>query len=217
MREMADDTSAASLIAGLTDSLEPVQRRRPGREVLVLLAVLALQLAGTMACLGEGVLAVLNHDFWGTLAKLAMLGGLTFGFAALAIRSLEPTAPSNRKLAMVMGALLLGFGVATLDRSFGGGVLNVLKPEVGVRCTVSAISFALPMFFALTMFMRNAAPTQPRLSAVFIGIAAGSWGVFVYGLQCPFLNVGYIALWYGGAVALVTLAASLLLPRVARW
>ncbi|MEE4211783.1 MAG: DUF1109 domain-containing protein [Parvularcula sp.] len=206
-----------SLIEGLTESLEPVSRRRVSREILILAAVVLVQVAGTAAFLGEAMLAVLQHNLWGTIAKLVMLAGFSFGFAALALRSLDPAAPKQKGFAFAAAAFLAGFGLLTLDRNFGGGMMSVLQPATGIRCTVAAVSFAAPMFIAMTMFMRGAAPVRPRLTAAFIGIAAGSWGVFVYGLQCPFLNVGYIAVWYGGAVAFVTLLASLLLPRVARW
>jgi hypothetical protein len=73
------------------------------------------------------------------------------------------------------------------------------------------------MFIGLTFFMRGAAPTQPKMTALFIGVASGSWGAFIYGLQCPFMNLGYVALWYGGAIAVTTFAAALILPRFGRW
>lgn len=209
--------SNASLIRGLSDSLSPVRRRRPRREVLILAGILALQLAGTLALIGANSAAVLTHNPAGFIAKAIMLGGLTLGFAALAFRSLDPAAPRQKNLAYAVGGLLVGFGILTLDRSFGGGAMNILMPSKGIICLISSVSFSVPMFIALSMFMRGAASTQPKLTALFIGIASGSWGVFVYGLQCPFMNIGYIAAWYGGAVLLVTLAAMAILPRLNRW
>lgn len=207
----------AALIDGLTESLAPVQRRNANREMLMLFGILAVQLAGTMALLGGNTMAVLAADAHGLAAKALMLGGLTVAFVFLAFRSLEPTAPKQTNLAIAAGALLVGFGILTLDRSTGGGAMNILMPSVGIRCLTSSLSFALPMFIALMVFMRGAASTQPRMTALFIGIASGSWGVFVYGLQCPFMNIFYIAAWYGGTIALTALAAAAILPRLIRW
>ncbi|MEM1379109.1 MAG: NrsF family protein [Pseudomonadota bacterium] len=217
MNELSSSGGNASLIAGLSESLSPVRRRRSGREALILVGILALQLLGTMALLGANSAAVFTHNPSQLIAKSLMLGGLTLGFAMIAFRSFEPTAPRQNNLALAIGGLLLGFGILSLDRSFGGGAMNILMPSKGITCLISSVSFALPMFIGLTIFMRGAAPTQPLMTALFIGIASGSWGVFVYGLQCPFMNVAYIAVWYGGAVALTTLAAAVILPRLNRW
>lgn len=217
MHESTTSPRMSSFIDGLTESVQPVHRRRVSREVMILVAILVVQLAGSMTLIGSSAMAVFTHNMSGSIAKAIMLSGLTLGFAALAFRSFEPTAPRQNKLAIALGGLLLGFGILTLDRNFGGGVVNVLRPASGVNCLTSATSFALPMFIALTIFMRGAAPTQPKMTALFVGIASGSWGVFIYSLQCPFTNIGYLAVWYGGAVAIVTLAAAVILPRIARW
>lgn len=217
MHDVQSSYGTMGLIDGLTESLAPVRRRRPVREALILLGILAIQLAGTLALLGGTSLAVFTADPGGLIAKAVMLSGLTVGFAALAFRSFEPTAPRPRNTAIGIAGFLLGFGILTLDRSFGGSAMNMLMPMSGIKCLLSSVSFSLPMFIALTVFMRGAAPTQPRMTALFVGISSGSWGVFVYGLQCPFTNIVYMATWYGGAVAIVALAAAVILPRLARW
>lgn len=217
MREMPENTGTASLIDGLTGSLTPVARRRPRREMLILAGLLLLQLAGTMTLVGTNAAAVFTHNTTMAIAKSAMFGGLALGFLGLAFRSFDPTAPRQTNLAIAMGAAIAAFGVIMLDRSFGGGVMKVLSPTNGIMCLVTSLSFSIPMFIALTFFMRGAAPTQPRLTALFIGVASGSWGAFIYALQCPFMNIGYVAAWYGGAVLVSTLAAAAILPRFARW
>lgn len=209
--------STASLIDGLTESLAPVRRRRPGREALMLLGILLVQLFGTLAMVGGTSAAVFSADLWRISVKAIMLGGLAIGFAALAFRSFDPAAPRQRNLALGLSGVLVGFGILVLDRSVGASMTDTLMPANGLRCLTASISLALPMFIALTIFMRGAAPTKPKMTALFIGIAAGSWGVFVYGLQCPFTSLIYLAVWYGGAIALITAAAAVIVPRLARW
>lgn len=217
MREPDTMTASTALIDGLTESMQTVMRRRPGREVMILAGIGLLQLIGTMSLLGDNAMAVFSANMVGVTTKAVMLAASTLIFALLAFRSLLPTTPKQGKLMAIGGALVMAFGLFTLNWDMGGGVQGTLMPHKGIVCLLSSISFALPMFITLTLFMRGAAPTQPKMTALLIGIASGSWGVFVYGLQCPFTNVAYIALWYGGAVALVTLAAAAILPRFSRW
>ncbi|MEO1657140.1 MAG: DUF1109 domain-containing protein [Pseudomonadota bacterium] len=217
MRESDTMTASTALIDGLTESMQPVMRRRPGREVMILAGIGLLQLAGTMALLGDNAMAVFSNDMRGITLKAVMLAASTVMFVLLAFRSLLPTTPKQGKLMAMAGALVTAFGLITLSWDFGGSAQAALMPPKGIVCLLSSISFALPMFITLTLFMRGGAPTQPRMTALLIGLASGSWGVFVYGLQCPFTNVAYVALWYGGAVSLVTLAAAVILPRFSRW
>ena len=217
MRDSSSLQDSPSLIDSLTESMAPVSRRQPGKEILILLGVLGLQLIGSLAVMSDSTQAVFTHNLPMATAKALTFFGLTVGFGALAFRSFDPTTPKQKSLALIIGGIVVAFAGFMLDRSFGGGVLNVLKPSNGIACTVSSISFGIPMFIALTFFMRNAAPTKPNMTALFIGVAAGSWGAFLYALQCPFMNIGYVAVWYGGAVALSTLAAAVILPRFARW
>lgn len=217
MRNVSNLQGGPSLIDSLTESVAPVSRRRPGREMMILLAVLALQLVGSMAVMSDSAQAVFTHNLPMATAKALVFFGLAMGFGALAFRSFEPTSARHTNLALAIGGLLATFGVVMLDKSFGGGVMNVLKPANGVVCVVTSVSFSIPLFVALTMFMRGAAPTRPNMTALFIGVASGSWGAFLYSLQCPFMNVAYVATWYGGAVAVSTLVAALVLPRLARW
>ncbi|MEM6912589.1 MAG: NrsF family protein [Pseudomonadota bacterium] len=217
MRESDTMTASNALIDGLTESMQPVMRRRPGREVMILTGIGLLQLIGTMSLLGENAVAVFSKDMIGITAKALMMAAATLMFVLLAFRSLLPTTPKQGKMMALAGALVMAFGVFTLDWDMGGSVGAALMPHKGIVCLLSSISFALPLFITLTLFMRGAAPTQPRMTALLIGMASGSWGVFVYGLQCPFTNIAYIALWYGGAIGLVTLAAAAILPRFSRW
>ena len=217
MREFGDSYSNVSLIDGLTESLQPVQRRNVSREIILLVGILAVQFVGTMALISENTMAVFTHNPGGLTAKAVLLGSLALGFTVLAFRSFDPTAPRYKNLALVVGGLLAGFALLTLDRHFGGSANSILMPNRGMMCLVSSISFSLPMFIGLTVFMRGAAPTKPKMTALYIGLASGGWGTFIYGLQCPFTNLPYVILWYGGAVALTTLAAAVLLPRLARW
>ncbi|MEM9810765.1 MAG: NrsF family protein [Pseudomonadota bacterium] len=217
MRDSQTMNANSTLIDGLTESLMPVARRRPSREIAILGLIALIQLAGTLSLLGDNAVAVFSKDMVGVGSKALMLGAGALAFFTLTLRGFEPTTSRQSKIAMVVGALILGFGVLTLDRNFGGSMQSMLMPEKGIVCLASSISFALPMFMALTFFMRGAATTQPQMTALLIGIASGTWGVFVYGLQCPFTNLAYLAVWYGGAVALVSLAAAVILPRAARW
>jgi hypothetical protein len=87
----------------------------------------------------------------------------------------------------------------------------------GVDCLWNVGLLSLPLVTALALLMRRGAPTQPGRTALAAGLAAAGFGAFVFAFHCPHDDPLYVAVWYGGAVALVSGLARLLLPRLARW
>ena len=48
-------------------------------------------------------------------------------------------------------------------------------------------------------------------------LAAAAWGAFVFVVACPHDDPLYIAVWYVLGCSLVTVAARIVLPALARW
>jgi hypothetical protein len=69
----------------------------------------------------------------------------------------------------------------------------------------------------LTGWLRQGAPTSINRTAWLVGLAAGSFGTFAYGLHCPSTTVYYIGLWYSLAILLSAIGARLIVPRFIRW
>jgi hypothetical protein len=208
--------SNETLIANLSSDLQPVQRRSMLREGAIVLVLGAVELAlflslgamrPDMRHIGESPFLLWRVGSLGILAVLACV---------VAIRSFSPTARPRRGLMLAGGfavlAILGGVFVAPEGVS-GRGLLDRLNPASGMVCAASIFVLSLPVVALLGAFMRKAAPTQPRLSALGSGIAAGACGAFVFAFCCPFNDPLYVVVWYTVGCAAVAAVARWRLPR----
>jgi hypothetical protein len=61
------------------------------------------------------------------------------------------------------------------------------------------------------------APTDLRRTGACAGLVAGSISAAGYALHCVDDSMPFVAFWYGGTIALCTLAGAMLGPRLLRW
>jgi hypothetical protein len=205
-----------SLILDLSANLSPVRRRDMWREAGLVLGLGAIELG---LFLGLGMMrpdmshmATSPFLMWrvGSLAVLAALA------CAVAIRSFAPTANPRRGVLLVAALAVLAIAGGMLVAPAGvsdHSVLERLDPAGGVVCAASIFVLSLPVVALLGMLMRRAAPTQPRLSALAAGIAAGTVGALVFAFCCPFNDPLYVVVWYSIGCAAVAGAARWRLPR----
>jgi hypothetical protein len=208
--------SSETLIADLSSDLAPVQRRSMLREGGLVLALGAAELALFLAM---GAMRPDMTHMGGSpflIWRMASLGLLAIAACTLAIRSYSPTAQPRRGLmlacalaamAIVAGAFVTPGGVG--DRA----LLDRINPASGIVCATSIFVLSLPIVALLGALMRRAAPTQPRLSALSSGIAAGACGAFVFAFCCPFNDPLYVVVWYSVGCAAVAAVARWRLPR----
>lgn len=208
--------SSESLIADLSSDLAPVQRRNMLREGGLVLALGAVELA---LFLGLGVMRPDMHHMGGSpflMWRVGSLGILAVAACLLAIRSYSPTAQPRRGLmlacALAVAAIAAGAFVAPEGVS-GRTLLERIAPASGMLCTASIFLLSLPVMALLAALMRKAAPTQPRLSALASGIAAGACGAFVFAFCCPFNDPLYVVVWYSVGCVAVAVVARWCLPR----
>jgi hypothetical protein len=148
--------------------------------------------------------------------RVGSLGILAVAACLLAIRSYSPTAQPRRSL-MLAGALAVAAIAAAAfiapEGVSGRTLLERIAPASGMLCAASIFVLSLPIVALLGTLMRRAAPTQPRLSALASGIAAGACGAFVFAFCCPFNDPLYVVVWYSVGCAGVAAAARWRLPR----
>lgn len=208
------------LIDRLTADLAPVRPRSPWRDGALLAAVAAAQLA-LFLWLGAGRddmhHAMAHPGFWWKLASLGLLAVLG---AATALRSFDPAASPRRGLrhaAALIGIVLVAGWAVDLVVSDAGMLWERLNWRLGVECAFETVVLTLPALVTLGLLMRRGAPTNARGTAVAIGLTGAAWGAFVFAFACPSDDPLYVAVWYGMSMACVTVAARLILPRLARW
>ncbi len=204
------------LILDISANLAPVRRRHMLREAGLVAALGVIELA---LFLGLGLMrpdmSHMGHSpflMWrvGSLAILAALA------CTVAIRSFSPTArPRQGVLLACALAVVAGVGgmfVAPAGVS-GQTVFERLDPAHGIACSAAIFMLSLPVVAMLGALMRRAAPTQPRLSAIASGIAAGSVGALVFAFCCPFNDPLYVVVWYSIGCAAVAGVARWCLPK----
>jgi hypothetical protein len=208
--------SRDSLILDLSANLAPVRPRRMLGEAGLVAALGAVELA---LVLGLGMMrpdmSHMGHSpylIW-RVGSLAMLAGIA---CTVAIRSFSPTARPRRGVtlaaALAVVAIIGGMFVAPVgvsEQTF----LHRLDPAHGIICAGSIFVLSLPVVAMLGTLMRQAAPTQPRLSAIASGIAAGTVGALVFALCCPFNDPLYVVVWYSIGCGAVAGVARWRLPR----
>jgi hypothetical protein len=208
--------SNESLIADLSSDLTPVQRRSMLREGGL---VLALGTAELMLFLGLGVMRPDMSHMAGSpflMWRVGSLGLLAVIACVLAIRSFSPTAhprPGLMLASAIAVAAIVGGAFVTPDGASARALLDRINPTSGILCATWIFALSLPIVALLGALMRRAAPTQPRLSALASGIAAGTCGAFVFAFCCPFNDPLYVVVWYTIGCAAVTAVARWCLPR----
>lgn len=204
------------LILDLSSNLAPVRRRHMLREAGLVAALGVVELA---LFLGLGMMRPdmghMGHSpylMWrvGSLTLLAAIA------CTVAIRSFSPTTRPRRGVmlacALAVVAVIGGMFVTPAGVS-EQTLFERLDPTHGIICSASIFVLSLPIVVMLGTLMRRAAPTQPRLSAIASGIAAGTVGALVFAFCCPFNDPLYVVVWYSIGCAAVAGAARWRLPR----
>lgn len=208
--------SSESLIVDLSSDLAPVPRRSMVREGGLVLALGAVELALFLAVGAMrpdmGHMAGSPFLTW----RVGSLGLLAVFACVLAIRSFSPTARPRQGLMLACTLAVAAIVTGAFVTPNGAGeraLLDRIDPASGMLCATSIFVLSLPIVALLGALMRRAAPTQPRLSALAAGIAAGTCGAFVFAFCCPFNDPLYVVVWYTVGCAAVAAAARWRLPR----
>ena len=158
------------------------------------------------------------HSGYLLLKLLFML--ILIGAGAMLLSRLVSPGQDGRKLYMVIFLAFLAIGAAgacalVLGSPFGRSQM-IMGSEWGT-CAICIPLFAVVPFAALIWAIRKGAPTNLRRAGAVAGLVAGALGAVAYAFHCPDDSLPFIALWYGGMVALCTLIGALLGPRLLRW
>lgn len=209
-----------ALIDKLVGDLRPVPRPRFGPQIVVLLALAAVELAGFLA-LGtmrpDIGAAIGRAAFWW---KMAGLGVLALIGVNVALRSFSPVS-SPRKGLRRWGLALAGiiFVGVIIDVAGQGldGLAARLMWRMGVECLTVMTVLSVPPVVAFGLMMRRGAPTDLQASAAAVGVASAAWGAFIFAFHCPSDDPFYIVFWYALSCATITLLARAILPLTSRW
>jgi hypothetical protein len=208
------------LIDQLVSDLKPVRVRRGGRDAL-LLGVLCAMEFGLFLALGpmrpDMAMAMHMPSFWWKLGSLGLMAAMG---ATVAILSFDPVQSPRRGLRWMVGIIGCSLAAGWLVDASRAGLPELaarLNWRDGLQCMAKMIVLSMPAVAALAVLMRRGAPTDTGGTAFAVGLAAASWGAFVFVFACPYDDPLYIAVWYTAGCGLVTILSRLLLPRLTGW
>ncbi|WP_339948383.1 NrsF family protein [uncultured Albimonas sp.] len=164
-----------------------------------------------------GVRADLPATLATSAGALKFVGGAALALAAgrLACRLSRPgSRPEVCPLSvatLVLAALALGWTAA------GAALSASLAPAGAASCARSILLLSAPILAGALLTLRVGAPTRPAATGALAGVAAGAMACLAYALWCPADGVAFVALSYGGAIAVAGLAGALAGGRVLAW
>lgn len=208
------------LIRVLSTNVEPVDRRQVVREVA------AAVVTGTAAAVGavlvaRGIRADLN-DVWALtflLLKLIFAIGIVVLGSIYLIRLARPGGEANTTISWAAWPFVGITFLAAISLAFAPlwHWHNMAMGVSWLECLLSIPVIAIVPFAVVVWTVRRMAPTDLTRTGALAGLVAGGMSATGYALHCTDDSLPFIALWYGGTIALCTLAGAALGPRLLRW
>jgi hypothetical protein len=208
------------LIALLSTNVEPVARRQVGRIIGAAIAAGAVAALAVMV-FAFGVRADLTHTgvLTGVVLKLAFTLAIVVVASVYLVRLARPGGERRTPIAVVIVpfaaiALLAAINLALAPMSHWEGMIT---GRDWLECLISIPIIAVVPFAIVTWAVRRMAPTDLVRTGALAGLVAGSLSAAGYAFHCVDDSLPFVALWYGGTIALCTLAGAKLGPRLLRW
>jgi hypothetical protein len=208
-----------NLIADLVGQLEPVRPLGFARGLAYALAAAALSVVAIVGLFGlRPDLAVGRFDPMHIVSSglFLMLGIAASATVVMMSRPRVGIAHDGWTWVAATTALLPVAGVAVaISRS--ADVFSAQSVGHGIECFATGGAGAVLVFAALTAWLRKGAPTSPDLAGLLTGIAAGSFGIFAFGLHCADNDIVHIGLWHSAVVLVMAGLGRALVPALVRW
>lgn len=208
------------LVAMLSTSVEPVDRRLVVRTVCIAVAAASVFALGIIL-IGPGI----RPDLMTTRAFTFLLLKLVFtvvivGVALIYLTRLarpggeQKTPPMMVAMPFIVIVLLAAISLGFAPRSHWDAMI---VGDQWLECLLSIPIIAIVPFAITIWAVRKAAPTDLARTGVIAGLISGGVSAMAYALHCTDDSLPFVAVWYGGTIALCTLAGAALGPRLLRW
>lgn len=136
---------------------------------------------------------------------------------ALGLRLLRPEGRAHLWPLLLPAAAAGGMLIWALTMTPPEGWQMALEGKTQMVCLIAVPLLSIPPVAALMLAFRQGAPMRPALAGALAGLAGGGLGAAVYALHCTEDSPLFYVTWYGTAIGIVTLAATLLGARILRW
>ncbi len=208
------------LITLLSTNVEPVDRHRVARTLGTAVAI------GALVVVGAVLLALgLRPDLMQVDAAINLLLKLAFALVVLVpasiylMRLARPGGERKVSVALVALPFLAIMVVAGISLAFtpSSHWHRMVMGDEWLECLLSIPIIAIVPFAVIIWAVRQTAPTDLARTGALAGLVAGGLSAAGYALHCADDSLPFIAIWYGGTIALCTFAGWKLGPRLLRW
>jgi hypothetical protein len=160
--------------------------------------------------------AVSEPAFWLKTGFTVALGAA--GFMSLLRLARPDGAAPGAAAAVVLTVLAMGLAaVRQLILSAPDLRQSLLMGSTSAVCPWLIIVLSIPVLWGTLTALRVMAPTRLRLTGAAAGLTSGALSAFVYSVSCDERALAFVFVWYGLAIAAVSMAGAVIGPRVLRW
>lgn len=208
------------LIAMLSTNIEPVDHGLVARMLYTALALGSVGAVGIIL-IGLGI----RPDLATANALVSLFLKIAFTLGIIGVASLYLTRLARpggeRKLSLIFVAIpfvaivvLAAISIASAPSTHWN---RMIVGNEWLECLLSIPIIAIVPFATTIWTLRKAAPTNLVRAGAFAGLISGGVSAMAYSLHCTDDSLSFIAVWFGGTIAVCTLAGALLGPRLLRW
>ncbi len=134
----------------------------------------------------------------------------------LALRSAQPQFRLSTYRFVLPVLAIATFLLPALSNWVSAGIPN--PALVGFKhCLSFIVGLGAVQLTVLLMWIRHGATTNPHVSGIIAGGAAGAWASFAYSMYCAHNEAFYAGTWYTLATLLLAAIGGYLAPRVCKW
>jgi hypothetical protein len=160
--------------------------------------------------------ALQTAAFW---AKEAFAATLALAGSAAMLRLARPDGKATGPIYVAFGAAAAMLVLAILQLGANPPELwrHLVMGKTAAVCPWLILLLALPIFTGAAAMMRSMAPTRLPAAGAATGLAAGGLSALIYSVACDETTMPFVLIWYGVAVAAITLIGAILGPHLLRW
>jgi hypothetical protein len=208
------------LISLLSTNVEPVDHRQIVRNIaMAVVAGAAMAVATVFFVLGPRADLTTVATFIPALVKVVATVIVLVPASIYLIRLTRPGGERTSSVALVALPFIAVMFLALLSLEFAPSSHwnGKIFGDEWLECVISIPLIAIVPFSVIVWAVRQMAPTDLARTGALVGLVAGCLSAIGYAVHCANDSMPFFALWYGGTIALCTLAGWKLGPKLLRW
>ena len=208
------------LISMLSTNVEPVDHRHMARNISTAVVVgAAAVVALVVFVLGPRDGLTIPGTIIPAFLKAAVTVVVLVPASVYLIRLARPGGERKTPFAFVVLPFIAVILLAAVSLAFTSTAHwnGKIFGDQWLECVLSIPLIAIVPFSMIVYAVRQMAPTDLARTGAFAGLVAGCLSAIGYALHCADDTVPFFALWYGGTMALCTIAGWKLGPTLLRW